>query len=385
MHKSLLALLATSLISGIYWSLIYPIYQPFILSLGASMTLLGLIEAISGRMGLLSTVAQLIGGAASDAYGRKRIIVLSSGLIVAGLTLYLLSSLKHELFYLIIGSILIGASCMSIPARNALIAELSKPEVRGYIYSLILFAAVLPSAVFSPIGGWIAEKLGFQIIFSIAVPMEAACLFTLALLIAESRSSDMGRMDLKDILRGIIPPRGLMRKLYMIIAVDTFSWSTGSILLYGFISETYGFTETQLGILSSAFSTSWAISQIPAGKFIDRFGAKKSLIISEALGILAVLMWMLSKDFNTYLISHIIFGITPPLWVPALNTYIAGKVGRKDLGKAMGGISAFRGLISFPAPYIGGMLFDNYGIQAPLIINALGAFIALLGLIRLED
>ena len=35
----------------------------------------------------------------------------------------------------------------------------------------------------------------------------------------------------------------------------------------------------------------------------------------------------------------------------------------------MGGFSTFRGLIALPAPFIGGLLFDAYGFDIPMLIN----------------
>jgi len=37
--------------------------------------------------------------------------------------------------------------------------------------------------------------------------------------------------------------------------------------------------------------------------------------------------------------------------------------------QAIGGFSTFRGLIAFPAPFIGGLLFDAYGFDVPILIN----------------
>jgi hypothetical protein len=42
----------------------------------------------------------------------------------------------------------------------------------------------------------------------------------------------------------------------------------------------------------------------------------------------------------------------------------------------MGKLQAFRGVLSFPAPYIGGLLYDTWGFRAPLFLNLLGSFVA---------
>jgi MFS family permease len=45
-------------------------------------------------------------------------------------------------------------------------------------------------------------------------------------------------------------------------------------------------------------------------------------------------------------------------------------------GEAMGRLAVFRGLLGFPAPFIGGLLYDHFGFRAPLLGNLVGVFIS---------
>ena len=48
--------------------------------------------------------------------------------------------------------------------------------------------------------------------------------------------------ELKGVMaRMVVPPRGL-RGLYWAMSVDIFVWGLGSSILFGMLSETYGFT-----------------------------------------------------------------------------------------------------------------------------------------------
>jgi MFS family permease len=60
--------------------------QPYMLSLGAPMTFIGLFVAIGGRLGLVSALAQPIGGWLSDRKGRKPLILLGSAQLWMALT-----------------------------------------------------------------------------------------------------------------------------------------------------------------------------------------------------------------------------------------------------------------------------------------------------------
>lgn len=52
----------------------------------------------------------------------------------------------------------------------------------------------------------------------------------------------------------------------------------------------------------------------------------------------------------------------------------------------MASYSTFRGLLSFPAPLIGGILFDAYGFDTPILLNLVIALVdAILILILVKD
>ena len=47
-----------------------------------------------------------------------------------------------------------------------------------------------------------------------------------------------------------------------------------------------------------------------------------------------------------------------------------------------GKLAAFKGIIAFPAPIIGGILFQEFGFGAPPVASAIGAFCALIMIIK---
>jgi len=52
-RKNIYFLSLVSLIAGAYWSMIFPVYQPLILSFGLSMSMLRILEVLTGRIGIL--------------------------------------------------------------------------------------------------------------------------------------------------------------------------------------------------------------------------------------------------------------------------------------------------------------------------------------------
>lgn len=178
----------------------------------------------------------------------------------------------------------------------------------------------------------------------------------------------------------IVPSRKL-RGFYWAMAVDIFVWGLGGALLFGMLSETFGFTTFQLGVMSSLISLVWAVSQLPIGGLVDRYSCKPFLVLSEALGIIVVGGWLLSTSFAAFAALYALFGLVASTWVPAQRALLANSVPAKQLGEEMGRLAAFRGLIGFPAPYLGGLLYDHFGFQAPLLANLVGVVIALVAIV----
>lgn len=82
-----------------------------------------------------------------------------------------------------------------------------------------------------------------------------------------------------------------------------------------------------------------------------------------------------------FAVLYALFGLVAATWVPAEQALLANSVSEKQRGEAMGRLSAFRGLIGFPAPYIGGLLYDHFGFRAPIVANLVGVAIALVTII----
>ena len=360
------------------------VWQPFVLSLGAPMSTLGFLESVGGRRGLVTAVLQPIGGWVSDRLGRKPLVALGSLLGLLVMVFYLLADMTCDWRWLLPGVILLGATLASTPAESALVAESARAGQRGRAYSLQTASWIVPGVFAAALAGFIADRWGFSPVFLTRFGLEALRLLLILWLLQETLSRVSGGISLGELkgvmARMVVPPRKL-RGLYWALAVDVFVWGLGGSLLFGMLSETYGFTTFQLGVMSGALSLAWAITQLPIGKLIDRYGCKPFMVLSEAMGIIVVGGWLFSTNFVAFVALHALFGLMAATWVPALQALLANSISAKQLGEEMGRLSAFRGLIGFPAPYIGGLLYDHFGFQAPILANLVGVVVTLVAIV----
>jgi hypothetical protein len=70
-------------------------------------------------------------------------------------------------------------------------------------------------------------------------------------------------------------------------------------------------------------------------------------------------------------------------WVPAQSSLLIRSAPVQERGSISGKLAAFRGLIGFPAPIIGGFLFSSFGYYVPIGLGAGGEMITTLAILRL--
>jgi len=374
-NRNIRVLAARTFLRGMRDHGVRVVWQPFVLSLGASMPLLGFLESIGGFGGLVTMLVQPMSGRLSDYWGRKVLILFSSVFAIVALSIYMLAGFTDHWYLLIPGVAILGLSFACRPSEDSMTAESVEVGGRAMAYSLIMLSSAL-SGVFAPLlGGFVADRWGYIVVFLMGLALELIAL-SLAGLLKETVSHS-GRPlafgQLKGVFRGILVPPDKLKGFYIAMAMDAFAWGTGWGILYGLLSEVYHFTASQLGIMSCLSSVGWAVSQMPVGRLVERYGCVKSLILSEAGGIILTVGWLHAATFQTFALLQILFGFSIATFMPAMMTLMANSVSKEKMAEEMGRLNAFRGLVGFPAPYIGGLLYEAFGFRGPITVNLIGA------------
>jgi len=368
-----------AMITAMFYGMLFVIWQPFVLGLGASMTVLG---GLSAALGLLGAFSSPIWGRLSDRVGRKPLLILSN-VLKAGALIFCI--IANTWFLLIPYVLLMGLSAsyrQDNPARASVVAESVRRDERGVAYSVLMFSSQATTAVVAPLGGFLAMVYGFVPIFYACMAADIVCTLLTIVFIRETLDERprvgvlSGNRSLWKVLREMFWPESHLRGFYVAMVVDTFAWGIGFSILYGMLVRSFGFSTWELGLLSATVSVAWGVTQIPFGKLMDRYGRKLFLLISEAFGIVSVLGWLLSSNFEHFVVLQVPFGISIASWVPTISAFLADNVSREGRAESIGKLQAFRGVLSFPAPYIGGLLYDTWGFRAPLFLNLLGSFVA---------
>jgi EmrB/QacA subfamily drug resistance transporter len=134
----------------------------------------------------------LLGGAAGDHFGRRR-------LLIAGIALFAAASIGCALapsLDLLLASRAVQGTGAAILLPNSLgiLGSSFEGEARGRAVGTWAAAGAIASAVGPPLGGWLVEAVGWPAIFYLNLPVAAAAV-TIAVLFVDESSERGGRLD----------------------------------------------------------------------------------------------------------------------------------------------------------------------------------------------
>jgi DHA1 family multidrug resistance protein-like MFS transporter len=377
-NRNLRVASAAKFLSGL-GSMSEAVWQPFVLSFGLPVSMLGFLETLGSFKGIATSLLYPVAGWLADRLGRKPIIIVGALGSLLAFTLYLTAALTGEWWLLVPGVILLGVGFAADPAFNSLVAESTHASRRGTAFSIMMVAWTAP-AIFLPIlGGLITDRLGFAPVYLIRVVLDAIRLLLFVWLIRETLTI-IRRVRTKNPRAGaafwsfVMPPKGL-RAFYLATALDSFVWGLGFSLLFGMLSDAYGFTTFQFGIMTGLRYLVVVVTQMPIGRLVDRLGYKAMLIASEVIGVVVLIGLLFSRSFLDFTLSQALFGLCVSTWVPAQMALQSNSVPEEVRGQSLGRLAGFKGIIGAFGPSVGGLLYDHYGFHTAILANLIGLMI----------
>jgi MFS family permease len=359
-----------ALVTEACFGMFYVVWQPYVIELGATLPQLGLVQ---GVMMLFAAVGSLVWGRLSDAWGRKPAAV---GSIVCRAVALVFCFIARDWVSFVGFGVFMGLSAswqQNNPAISALMAESVDEERVGTAVSVIMSLGMMASISTASLGGYLALKDGYRLIFlsCIAGEMFNAVLYSTRLRETLGREATVAR-PAEDLLKGLVDflrPEAALLPFYVAAVIGSVSYGLSNSILYGLLVVSFGFNTVQLGLMSTLFGLSWGLSQMPVGWLMDRFGRKPFLLLSQIASMAVMAGYFLSRDFAVFLLLQAISGLGHAMWIPAQIAMVTERVPAERRSLAMGKLSTFPMLFSIPAPYLGGLIYEEFGFGAPMLIR----------------
>lgn len=187
----------------------------------------------------------LLGGAAGDHYGRRRVLI-------AGIVLFMLASVacawSPNLEVLLAGRAVQGiGAAMLMPNSLGILGSSFEGEARGRAVGTWAAAGAIASAIGPPLGGWLVDAVGWRAIFYINIPVALGAIVIACRYVEESaegktaldwRGAALATAALGALTMGLT----LWSSRHVLSANATLSLGAGVILLLAFV-----LTERHLG------------------------------------------------------------------------------------------------------------------------------------------
>lgn len=351
-------LVSSSLIEGTAWQMFDLIWQPYIFSLGGSMPIIG---GFVSFWTLFSNSLQFLTGEICDAIGRKPTIQMFYGSSILG---FITAIIADDWVWLIPAIFFFSlADSLGEPSFNPIYAESVDPKKIGIAFSLMGLTWSLPGLYSKIFAGYIGETSGLRETLWIILIGEILGLivfqFTVKETLKEKRPIDLGAVK-RNIL-SIFTPKKEFKDIYILSALDRFSWELNNGILIAMIYQSFEFSLIQLGVLMTVTMATVVVALIPSGSLVDRYGSHRLLQTSIILGVLSFAGCALVKTYIFFIVVLVFRGLAIALWDPAYYSLIVKTVDESERGTLFGSINGLKGLLVFPAPLIGSYLYGLFG------------------------
>ena len=344
----------------------------YAVALGADSVELGTINSIGNGIGaLISTpVGWLV-----DRYGLKRFYLLGVGLLAGGALIYALApswqAIIAATILLSISMRLIGMGCSVICADSVRNEDRATAQNLCVTLASLLsmIAPLVAASLVTAFGGMTAE--GIRPLYYIRFVGYGLIFLFVAVQLREPRRMRMAEIradpgfigDFKQLFEGGSP----LGSWIVISSLTLLPLAMTSPFLQLFAHQVKGADQYLLGSMTTAAILTRLLFGIPLGRLADRMGRKKVIYLLTPLWYASNLLLIFSFNSATLILA----GAMQTFY--AISSGITGAmtlelVPVEQMGRWSGLLGLFRGLVTIPAPILGGLIWEGLGPAYVFII-----------------
>jgi MFS family permease len=176
----------------------------------------------------------------------------------------------------------------------------------------------------------------------------------------------LGLSDFSEIFRG----RPMLVRVLAMLALMDIPWTMTRPYMPLFAHQCKGAAEMQLAGIAVTISIASLLFALPLGRMADRYGRKKLLFIIAPVSYLSSALLIGSKGPLMLYMAGLCFGFNSI--ATALGAAMASEIVPKEqMGRWIGLVGLIRGLVSVPAPLVGGLIWEHIGPQYVFIFAVL--------------
>ncbi len=366
LEHNIVVLLAALLIIGMGEELWVRFMPKYLEALGASAVALG---AYGSFKRIVDTVYQYPGGWLADKLGRKRALTLFNLMAALGYLIYLLAS--HWVL-VIAGTLFVLAwSSMSQPAIFALIGDTLSRSRRAMGFSVQSIWKRVPIVIAPVIGGYLIHRLGLirgmKVGFAVSLVLALAAVYLQSRLYREpSQPASKEEISITSVWHIMVPS---LRRLLLADCLVRFGSNLAAIYIILWVINVHGKTPLEFGAFTSVQMLTAIAGYLPAAYLADRIGRQPFILATFTFFTLFPLALVILPSQWVGL-AFVIAGLRE-IGEPARKARIVDLAGAPHRGRAVGLYYLIRGLVTIPAPLVGGLLWHQRAMWTFLVAAAI--------------
>ncbi|KXP05199.1 MFS transporter permease [Tsukamurella pseudospumae] len=173
---------------------------------------------------LAAAVAMPIGGRLADMIGKRRVLVLSAVLLVAG---SLAAALSTGLVLMLVGRVLQGLAMAFIPVGISMMREVTPPSMTATAVAAMSATLGVGGAIGLPLSAWIAQTYDWHMLFWVSTVLAGLILAAVLFVLPDGAPGVGGRID---VIGSIGLAVGLVATLVAVTKGNDWGWTSGSTL-----------------------------------------------------------------------------------------------------------------------------------------------------------
>jgi MFS family permease len=350
-----------SLFTDLSSQMVFPVVPLFLLSLGASAWVIGLVE---GAAETTASLLKVFSGYWSDRIKRRKPFVFAG---------YSLSTVTKPMFafaytwpLVLFIRVLerVGKGVRDAP-RDAIVAESVSVNIRGKAYGFQRALDGIGSFSGALLAVFLLPLFGYKDLFLIAFfPGIISVLLILFIQEKHTKESTMRHtpVPLKVNLRRL--PRNL--QLFIIVSTVFALGNFG----YAFLilkAKNIGFADNITLLLYVLFYVVYTLFTIPAGILSDKIGRKPVLVIGYVLFAITAIALLFTSQLVPLIIVFILYGIFFGMIDGVQRAFVVDLAPADLKGTALGTFYTATGLIALPGGFIAGYLWTTISPQATFL------------------
>jgi len=361
--------------------MIYPLLPVFLASvLGAGAVSLGIIE---GAAETTAATLKVLSGIWSDRVGKRKPLVVA-GYTLAGVARPLIGLAQAWPFVLVMRlADRVGKGIRTTP-RDALIADVTDPALRGRAYGLHramdhagAVVGPLVAAALLTIGGVTLR----HVFLLAAVPAAVVVVLVTAGVKEPPTQPKMhAPMGFRRDWSALGPQ---FKRFLFVLVVFTLGNSTDAFILLRMADR--GIAPEFIALLWSLHHVVKMAANYIGGRLSDRKGRRPMVIAGWALYAAVYLAFGLLQSRTSLVVAFLVYGLYFGLTEPTEKAWVADLVAERLRGTAFGLYNGSIGLAALPASVLFGLLWHRFGVTVAFSTGAALAIVAAILLCFVRD